>query len=55
MSPTSYQTAPPRDNWKIIWIEPSRVKRILNKIKDLQKALILLALPRTSLKKPGKL
>jgi hypothetical protein len=44
MSPTSYQTAPPRDNEGIIEIGSSRVKAIRNKINNLQKALILLGL-----------
>ena len=44
MSPTSYQTAPPRDNREIIGRRPGGVKPILNKINNLQKALILLGL-----------
>ena len=44
MSPTSYQTAPPRDKNKSIGFESRRVKLILNKINNLQKLLILLGL-----------
>ena len=44
MSPTSYQTAPPRDSESIIGTGPRRVKRILNKINHLAKPLILLEL-----------
>ena len=48
MSPTSYQTAPPRDNPGIIGSRLSRVKQILNKINNLREALILLGLSRLS-------
>jgi hypothetical protein len=44
MSPTSYQTAPPRDKAKIINALSDRVKLILNKINGLRKQLILLGL-----------
>ena len=46
MSPTSYQTAPPRDNRVIICAQVRRVKRIINKINNLRNALILLSLSR---------
>jgi hypothetical protein len=44
MSPTSYQTAPPRDSREIIGPDARGVKLILNKINDLARPLILLGL-----------
>ena len=44
MSPTSYQTAPPRDTEKIIGVPFRGVKLIINKINGLAKPLILLNL-----------
>ncbi len=44
MSPTSYQTAPPRDTERIIGFLSGRVKLIINKINSLAKPLILLNL-----------
>jgi hypothetical protein len=47
MSPTSYQTAPPRDNLQIIGIETSGVKQIINKINHLQSLDFIVPLVKT--------
>ena len=36
MSPTSYETAPPRDNGRIVDSSRPRVKHYINKIRNLQ-------------------
>jgi hypothetical protein len=46
MSPTSYQTAPPRDKDQSIGAGARRVKRMLNKINTLQGGFIPLGLTR---------